>query len=153
TSWKFILRALKYRNYRLFFGGQMVSLVGTWMTMTASSWLVFRLTKSPWMLGVVGFAGQFPSFVLAPLAGVYVDRWNRHRLLLLTQVLSMLQSLALAAMTLTGTITVPWIIALNVIDGMINAFDIPCRQAFVVSMIENKEDLSNAIALNSSMFN
>lgn len=152
-SWVFIVRALKYRNYRLFFGGQIVSLIGTWMTTTASSWLVYRLTDSSWMLGVVAFAGQFPSFVLAPLAGVYVDRWNRHRLLIWTQVLSMLQSFALAALTLTGTVTVTWIIVLNIIEGMINAFDVPCRQSFVVSMIEDRNDLGNAIALNSSMFN
>lgn len=123
------------------------------MTMTASSWLVYRLTNNAWYLGVVGFAGQFPSFLLAPYAGVMVDRWDRHKLLILTQVLSMLQSLALALLTLSGAITIPAIILLNVVDGMINAFDVPCRQAFVVSMIENKEDLGNAIALNSSMFN
>jgi MFS family permease len=153
APWKFALRALRYRNYRLFFGGQIVSLVGTWITMTASSWLVYRLTHSSWMLGVIGFASQLPSFVLAPLAGVYVDRWNRHRLLIATQTLSMVQSFALAALTLTGAITVPWLITLSVIGGVINAFDVPCRQSFVVSMIENKQDLGNAIALNSSMFN
>jgi MFS family permease len=152
-SWAFIVRTLRYRNYRLFFCGQIVSLVGTWMTMTASSWLVFRMTGSAWMLGVVGFAGQFPSFLLSPIAGVYVDRCNRHRLLILTQTLSMLQSFALAALTLTGKITIPAIILLNVFEGMINAFDIPCRQSLVASMIEKKEDMGNAIGLNSSMFN
>jgi MFS family permease len=149
----FILRALRYKNYRLFFGGQIVSLIGTWITITACSWLVYRLTHSSWTLGVVGFATQFPAFLLAPVAGVYVDRWDRHKLLIATQTLSMLQSFALAAMTLSGAITVPWIIFLSVIGGIINAFDVPCRQSFVVAMIENKEDLGNAIALNSSMFN
>ncbi len=153
TNWTFVLRALKYRNYRLFFSGQIVSLIGTWMTMTASSWLVYRLTQSTWMLGVVGFAGQFPSFIFAPYAGVVVDRWNRHRLLILTQACSMLQSFMLAFFTLNGTVTIPLIIMLNVVNGIINAFDVPCRQAFVVSMIEDKNDLGNAIALNSSMFN
>jgi MFS family permease len=149
----FMLRALRYRNYRLFFGGQVVSLIGTWMTMTASSWLVYRMTGSPWMLGVVGFAGQFPSFILAPFAGVFVDRWNKHRLLMLTQTLSMLQSFALAALTLTGHITIPSIIILNIVNALITAFDMPCRQSFVVSMIEDRADLGNAIALNSSMMN
>jgi len=95
------------------------------------------------MLGVVGFASQFPSFLLAPLAGVYVDRWNRHRMLVVTQILFMIQSFVLAVLTLTGVITVPWILVLSVIGGAINAFDVPCRQSFVVSMIENKEDLGN----------
>lgn len=148
-----MIRALSYRNYRLFFGGQIVSLVGNWMTMTATSWLVFRLTGSAAMLGVVGFAGQVPSLLLTPLAGVAVDRWNQHRLLMTTQVLSMLQSFALAAMTLSGRMTIPALIALNVLQGLINAFDMPCRQSFVISLIENKEDLPNAIAMNSSMFN
>ncbi|HXS99230.1 MAG TPA: MFS transporter [Elusimicrobiota bacterium] len=152
-NWSFMLRALRYRNYRLFFGGQIVSLVGNWMTMTATSWLVFRLTGSAWMLGIVGFSGQLPSVVLTPLAGVVVDRVNQHRLLIATQVLSMLQSFALAALMFTGRMTIPALIALNVVQGLINAFDMPCRQSFVISMIENREDLSNAIALNSSMFN
>jgi MFS family permease len=152
-SKNFIFRTLKYKNYRLFFSGQVVSLIGTWMSMTASSWLVYRLTGSTWLLGVVGFASQFPSFILSPVAGVYVDRLNRHHLLLGTQVLSMLQSFALAFLTITGAITIPAILVLNVIGGMINAFDIPCRQSLVISLIEKKEDLSNAIALNSTMFN
>src|SRR5438105_3821922 len=96
TAWKFALRALKARNYRLFFSGQTVSLIGTWMTRIATSWLVYRLTNSPFLLGVVGFAGQIPGFVLAPFAGVWVDRWDRHRTLVITQILSMLQSFALA---------------------------------------------------------
>ena len=152
-NWAFMVRALRYRNYRLFFGGQIVSLIGNWMTMTATSWLVYRLTGSAKMLGLVGFAGQLPSVVLTPLAGIVVDRWNQHRLLMTTQVLSMLQSFALAALVFSGHMTIPALIALNVLQGLINAFDMPCRQSFVISLIENKEDLGNAIAMNSSMFN
>jgi MFS family permease len=148
-----MLRALRYRNFRLFFGGQIVSLVGTWMTTTATSWLVYRLTGSAFLLGVVGFAGQLPAFLVGPFAGIYVDRWNKHRLLVLTQTLSMLQSCALAALTLGGHITIAEIVVLNAFQGVVNAFDMPCRQAFFVAMIENKEDLGNAIALNSSMVN
>ncbi|MDE2144069.1 MAG: MFS transporter, partial [Elusimicrobia bacterium] len=122
-----MVRALRYRNY--------------------------RLTGSAAMLGLVGFAGQIPSVVLTPLAGVVVDRWNQHRLLMATQVLSMLQSFALAALVFTGRMTIPALIALNVLQGLINAFDMPCRQSFVISLIENREDLANAIAMNSSMFN
>ena len=149
----FMLRALKYRNYRLFFGGQIVSLIGNWITMTATSWLVYRLTRSALLLGVVGFAGQFPGFVVGPFAGTYVDRWDRHRLLLWTQGISMAQSFALAGLTLSHHITVQWVIGLNAIQGMVNAFDMPGRQAFLIRMVEDKDDLSNAIALNSSMFN
>jgi len=144
---------LRYRNFRLFFGGQIVSLVGTWMTATATSWLVYRLTGSAFLLGIVGFAGQLPAFVIGPFAGIYVDRWNRHRLLVLTQTLSMMQSCVLAALTLAGHITIAEIVILNAFQGVVNSFDMPCRQAFFVSMIENKEDLGNAIALNSSMVN
>jgi MFS family permease len=146
-------RALRYRNYRLFFGGQIVSLVGTWITTTATSWLVYRLTGSAVLLGVVGFAGQFPAFLLGPFAGIVVDRQNRHRLLVVTQTISMLQSFALAALTLTGHITIGIIVALNIVQGIVNAFDMPGRQSFLVQMIENKADLGNAIALNSSMVN
>jgi MFS family permease len=149
----FMLRALGHRNYRLFFSGQSVSLIGTWMTRIATSWLVYRLTGSALLLGVVGFAGQIPSFILAPFAGVLVDRWNRHRLLVATQVLAMLQSLALAILAFTDLINVHYIIWLSVFQGLINAFDMPVRQAFVVEMIERREDLPNAIALNSSMVN
>ncbi len=148
-----MVRALRYRNYRLFFGGQVVSLIGSWMTMTATSWLVFRLTGSAATLGIVSFAGQVPTVLLTPFAGIAVDRWNQHRLLIATQTLSMLQSFALAALTLTGRMTIPALVWLNVLQGLINAFDMPCRQAFVISLIENREDLANAVALNSSMFN
>src|SRR6188472_1137151 len=131
-----MLRALRYRNYRLFFGGQIVSLVGTWITTTATSWLVYRLTGSAVLLGVVGFAGQFPAFVVGPFAGIFVDRWDRHRLLVVTQTISMLQSFALAGLTLSGRITIPQIIALNIVQGVVNAFDMPGRQAFLVQLIE-----------------
>jgi MFS family permease len=149
----FMLRALRHRNYRLFCGGQIVSLTGTWITLTATSWLVYRLTGSAMLLGVVGFAAQFPAFLLTPFAGIFVDRWNRHRLLIATQTLSMIQSFLLAVLTLTGTITIPRLIALSVLQGMVNAFDMPGRQAFAVVLVEDKRDLGNAIALNSSMFN
>lgn len=152
-TWAFILRSLRHRNYRLFFGGQTTSLIGTWMTRIATSWLVYRLTGSAWVLGVIGFAGQIPTFLLAPMAGVWVDRLNRHRLLVVTQVLAMLQSLALADLALSQRITVSHIIWLSVFQGVINAFDMPARQAFLVEMVEDREDLSNAIALNSSMVN
>ena len=148
-----ILRALRHRNYRLFFGGQTVSLVGTWITRIATAWLVYRLTHSAFLLGLVGFAGQIPTTFLAPIAGVFVDRWNRHHVLLVTQVLSLLQSAALAVLTFTGVITVWEIVALQTFQGVINAFDTPARQAFVVTMIEDRADLGNAIALNSTMVN
>jgi len=149
----FMVRALRHRNYRLFFSGQTVSLVGTWMTRIAASWLVYRLTGSALLLGLVGFAGQIPSFLLAPFAGVLVDRWNRHRLLVVTQVLAMVQSAALAGLTLAGVINIWHVLSLSLFQGVINAFDMPARQAFVVEMVEKREDLSNAIALNSSMVN
>ncbi len=153
SGFKQSLRALNSRNYRLFFAGQGISLIGTWLTRLATSWLVYRLTNSPFLLGLVGFAGQIPSFLLSPLAGVLVDRWNRHRLLVITQILSMLQSLALAVLALAGIIEVWHIILLSIFQGLINAFDIPARQSFVVQMVEKKEDLPNAIALNSAIFN
>jgi len=148
-----LTRALRHRNYRLFFGGQSVSLVGTWITRVATSWLVYRLTGSELLLGVVGFCGQIPTMLLAPFAGVLVDRWDRHRLLVLTQVCSMLQSFTLAVLTLRGDVTVPWLLGLQIVQGVINAFDTPARQAFVVEMVEDRADMANAIALNSSMVN
>ncbi|HEY6475170.1 MAG TPA: MFS transporter [Polyangia bacterium] len=146
-------RALRHRNYRLFFAGQGVSLIGTWLTRVATSWLVYRLTGSALILGVVGFAGQIPTFFLAPIAGVWVDRWNRHRVLVVTQVLAMVQSALLAALAWSGRPTVAGIAALSVFQALINAFDMPARQAFVVQMVEDRADLPNAIALNSSMVN
>jgi len=148
-----LVRALRHRNYRLFFGGQTVSLIGTWITRVATSWLVYRLTGSELLLGVVAFAGQIPLLLLAPFGGVLGDRWDRRRILVVTQILSALQSFALAALALTNVITVTHLIVLQVIQGIINAFDTPARQAFVVEMVEDPADLPNAIALNSSMFN
>ncbi|HEU4629173.1 MAG TPA: MFS transporter [Gemmatimonadaceae bacterium] len=148
-----LTRALRHRNYRLFFGGQSVSLVGTWITRIATSWLVYRLTGSALLLGVVGFCGQIPSLLLTPVTGVLVDRWNRHRILVVTQCCSLLQSAALAVLTLTGVISVGHVLALQLLQGVINAFDTPARQAFVVQMVEDRADLPNAIALNSSMVN
>jgi MFS family permease len=130
-----------------------VSLIGTWMTRVATGWLVYRLTHSAFLLGLVSFSGQIPILLLGPVAGVWVDRLNRHRVLIVTQVLSMLQSFALAALALTGVITVVDIILLNLLQGAVNAFDMPARQAFVVEMVEDREDLPNAIALNSSLVN
>jgi len=148
-----LLRALESRNFRLFFIGQSVSLVGTWMQQVAISWLIYRLTGSAVLLGVVSFAGQIPSFLFSPLAGVLADRWDRRRLLLWTQALAMVQASLLASFVLTGLIQVWHLVALSCLLGIINAFDIPVRQAFVVEMVEKKEDLGNAIALNSSLVN
>lgn len=146
-------RALHHRNYRLFFTGQSISLIGTWLTKVATAWLVYRLTGSAWLLGLVGFAGQIPTFALAPIAGVLVDRWDRTRVLLATQTLAMLESAALAALALCGVIQVWEVVALNVLQGLIDAFDMPVRQAMVVRMVDDRADLPNAIALNSSMVN
>ncbi|MGZ5552908.1 MAG: MFS transporter [Chthoniobacterales bacterium] len=153
SSWRFALRALQHRNYRLFFAGQSISLIGTWMTRLATSWLVYRLTNSAFLLGFIGFAGQVPSFILGPIAGVWVDRLNRHHVLIATQVLSMIQSFWLAALALSHHITYNDIFWLSIFQGVINAFDMPARQAFVTQMVERREDLPNAIALNSSMVN
>jgi MFS family permease len=146
-------RALRHRNFQLFVGGQSISLIGTWMTRIATGWLVYRLTHSALLLGTVSFAGQIPTFLLAPFAGVWVDRLNRRHVLLWTQALAMIQSLLLAALTLSGRITIPWVLALSAMQGVINAFDMPGRQAFLVQMVEDRSDLGNAIAINSSMVN
>jgi len=146
-------RALRHRNFRLFFGGQSISLIGTWMTRIATSWLVYRLTKSALLLGTVSFAGQIPTFLLAPLAGVIVDRIDRRKVLVWTQTLAMMQSLALAWLTLSHRITIGEVLALSAMQGIINAFDMPGRQSFMVKMVESRADLSNAIAINSSMVN
>lgn len=146
-------RSLGYRNYRLYFIGQGLSLIGTWMQHIAMSWLVYRLTGSVFLLGFVGFTSLIPSFILTPIAGVMLDRWNCHRVLLVTQILAMLQAFMLAALFFTGAIQIWHIIVLGVFLGCINAFDMPTRQSFIVDLVENKNDLGNAIALNSSMFN
>ncbi|MGA1981735.1 MAG: MFS transporter [Acidobacteriaceae bacterium] len=146
-------RALRHRNFQLFVGGQSISLIGTWMTRVATGWLVYRLTGSALLLGTVSFAGQIPTFLLAPFAGVWVDRLNRRQVLVWTQALSMVQSLLLAGLTLSHRITIPWVLALSSMQGIINAFDMPGRQAFLVQMVEDRKDLGNAIAINSSMVN
>jgi MFS family permease len=146
-------RALRHRNFRLFFAGQSISLIGTWMTRVATSWLVYRLTRSSLLLGTVSFAGQIPTFLFAPFAGVIVDRIDRHKVLVWTQTLAMVQSLMLAWLTLAHRINVPEVIALGAFQGIINAFDMPGRQSFMVKMVEDRADLSNAIAINSSMVN
>jgi len=146
------LRALRHRNFQLFFGGQLISLIGTWMQNVAQSWLVYRLTGSSLLLGVVGFAGQIPVFLIAPLGGIVADRKNRHRVVIATQTASMLLAFILAVLTLAKHVHVWHVIVLAALLGVVNAFDIPARQSFIVDMV-GKEDLINAIALNSSMFN
>lgn len=148
-----VFRALRHRNYRLFFIGQGISLIGTWMQQVAMSWLVYRLTNSAFLLGVVAFSGLICNFLGAPFAGVLVDRFNRHRILIVTQVLAMLQALALAAIVLTGHAAVWNLVIMSIALGTINAFDMPARQSFVVEMVDDRRDLGNAIALNSSLFN
>ncbi len=145
------LRSLRSRNYRLFVIGQSISLIGTWMQNVAMSWLVYRLTGSAFLLGVVGFTSQIPTFLLAPLAGVLADRWNRRYLLIATQALAMLQAAVLATIVLSETVQVWHVVSLSLLLGIVNAFDIPVRQSFVVEMVDYREDLGNAIALNSSM--
>jgi MFS family permease len=146
------LRALKHRNFQLFFGGQLISLIGTWMQNVAQAWLVYRLTGSSLLLGSVAFAGQIPVFLTSPLGGIAADRYNRQRVVIGTQTASMILAFIFAALTLTHRITVTQIFVLAILRGVVNAFDIPGRQAFIVEMV-GKEDLMNAIALNSSMFN
>ena len=150
---KFLFRALSHRNYRLFFGGQSISLIGTWMQQIAISWMVYDLTHSAMWLGVVGFSTRIPSFVFAPFGGVFADRWDRHRTLVITQILSMIQALLLAGLVLTGRIRIWEVVVLSLFLGMINALDVPVRQSYIVDMVETKADLSNAIALNSTMVN
>jgi len=146
-------RALRHRNFKLFFFGQGISVIGTWMTRLATSWLVYRLTHSALLLGLVSFAGQIVSFALGPFAGVWVERLERRKLLLWTQAAAGLQSLALAVLTLAHAITLWEIIALIAVQGLINAFDMPARQSFLALMVEDRNDLSNAIAINSSLAN
>jgi MFS family permease len=151
---KLMFRSLRHKNFRLFVEGQSLSLIGTWLQMVALTWLVYKMTNSALMLGIVGFAGQIPMFVVAPFAGVLADRWNRHKMLLFTQSLALVQALLLTILVFLNVIQIWHIIALSIILGIINAFDMPIRQAFVFDMIEDhKEDVGNAIALNSSMVN
>jgi MFS family permease len=150
---KTVFRSLQYRNYRLFFSGQSISLIGTWMQRIAMPWLVYHMTGSALLLGIVSFAGQIPTFLLAPVAGVLTDRWSRYRVLLITQIISMIQAFILAWLCLAGMIQIWHIVVLSIVLGCVNAFDVPSRQSFVVDMVGKKEDLGNAIALNSLMFN
>ncbi len=152
-KFKTMFRSLKYRNYRLFFSGQSVSLIGTWMQRIALPWLVYHMTGSAFLLGVVGFAGQIPTFLLAPVAGVITDRFSRYKVLLTTQIIMLIQASILAILALTGVIQIWHIVLLSALLGCVNAFDVPSRHSFVIEMVEKKEDLGNAIALNSMMFN
>jgi MFS family permease len=146
------LRALQYRNFQLFFSGQLISLIGTWMQNLAQAWLVYRLTGSMVLLGGVSFCSQIPIFLFSTVGGIVADRYSRHRVVIATQTLSMLLALALAALTLTHTVQIWHIFVLSALLGVVNAFDIPARQSFIVDMV-GRADLMNAIALNSSMFN
>ena len=146
------LRALRHRNFQLFFAGQLISLIGTWMQNVAQSWLVYRLTGSSTLLGAVGFSGQIPVFLFSPIGGLIADRYHRHRIVIATQSSAMILASILAALTLTGRVQVWHIFVLSALLGVVNAFDIPARQAFLFEMV-GREDLINAIALNSSMFN
>ena len=152
SRWAVTLRALRHRNFQLFFGGQVISLTGTWMQSVAQAWLVYSITKSSFLLGAVGFASQIPVFLLAPLGGTVADRTNRHRLIVATQTASMILAAILAWLTLSHRVHVPHIFILAALLGVVNAFDIPGRQSFLIDMV-GKEDLMNAIALNSSIFN
>ena len=153
SKFKTIFRSLQYRNYKLFFTGQSISLIGTWMQRIAMPWLVYHLTGSAFLLGLVSFAGQIPTFVLSPLAGVVTDKFSKYRVLLITQIISLVQALILAVLALTGVIEIWHIVVLSIILGCVNAFDVPSRHSFVIEMVEKKEHLGNAIALNSMMFN
>jgi MFS family permease len=146
------LRALRHRNFQLFFAGQLISLIGTWMQNVAQSWLVYRLTGSSALLGMVGFAGQIPVFLISPLGGLIADRYSRQRTVIATQTSALILAFILAGLTLTGRVQVAHIFVLAALLGVVNAFDIPARQSFLVEMV-GREDLINAIALNSSMFN
>ena len=146
-------RALAHRNFRLFVVGQGISVVGTWMQQIATVWLVYRLSNSSLLLGVADFSAQLPAALILPVAGVLTDRWNRHRTVLTTQTLSMVQAFALMALTATGLITVWQVILLGVFLGLVSAFETTARQSFVIQMVERHDDLANAIAINSSVFN
>jgi MFS family permease len=146
-------RALRHRNFRLFFIGQIISWIGTWMQQVAIGWLAYRLSGSPFVLGLVTFAAQSPTFFLAPFTGAVVDHFNRHKLIIVTQSFAMLQALLLAWLTLTHQVQIWHLVALGIFIGVVNAFDMPGRQSFMIQMVDRKEDLPNAIALNSSLVN
>src|SRR5215831_3834552 len=152
SKWPDALRALRHRNYQLFFSGQLISLVGTWMDQVAESWLVYRLTGSALLLGTVAFASQIPVFLLAPIGGALADRLDRRKILICTQSSMMLLTFILAWLTLSHRVHIWQVVTLAALTGVVNAIDLPARQAFVVDMV-SRADLVNAIALNSSMFN
>src|SRR3954471_12283353 len=153
TGLRSMLRAFRHRNFRLFFSGQSISLVGTWVQQIALSWTVYQLTRSSFLLGLVSFAGQLPLFMVTPFAGVWVERWSRHRTLMVTQTLSMLQAFALAAVVLTGFLGLGTLIFLNAFAGVVLAIDLTARQAFMVEMVGSGHDLPNAVALNAFIIN
>ncbi len=153
VNFHLVFRAFQYRNYRLYFAGQSISLIGSWMQSIALSWLVYRLTNSAFLLGLVRFSGEIPIFIFTPFAGVMIDRWERKKILIITQICALLQALVLSILVLTHAITIWQIIILSIIMGIINSFDMPGRQSFVIEIVDNKADIGNAIALNSSMFN
>lgn len=150
---RLILRAFRYRNYRLFFAGQGISVTGSWMQTIAMSWLVYRLTDSPFLLGLVGFTSRIPSFILSPVAGALADRWNRLKMIIVLQILSMFQALLLGISVLANFVNIWYIISLSLFLGIVSAFEIPTRQSFIIHLVDKREDLGNAIALNSFMFN
>ena len=147
------LRSLSYRNYRIYFVGQGLSLIGTWMQQVAMAWLVYRLTGSAWWLGIVGFTSRIPVLPLAPIGGVVADRWSRKRILYVTNTIAALQATTLAVLVMTGTVQVWHVVALSMVLGVVDAFDIPARQAWFIHMIDDPADVGNAIALNSTIFN
>ncbi|WP_371379688.1 MFS transporter [Sporomusa aerivorans] len=150
---KLLVRALRHRNYRLFFTGQTISMTGTWMQDIAINWLIYQLTGSPLMLGTVNFCSKIPGLLLGPLAGLVADRFNKHRIIIFTQCMSLLQALVMAMLVLSNRIEVWHVIALGTLLGCIQAFDLPARHAFIVDMVDNREDMNNAIALNSIIIN
>jgi MFS family permease len=153
ARFRLAFRALRHRDLRLFFSGQAVSLVGTWMQQVAMAWLVYRLTGSALLLGVISFASQFPSFLMAPFAGALADRWSRYRMVVAAQILAMTQATVLALLVITGVVAVWHLVVLAVVVGLINGVDVPARQSLMIRLIDAPDDLPNAIALNSSMFN
>jgi len=156
AEWNYLrttLRALTQRNFRIFFVGQSISLIGTWMQQVAVSWMIYRLTGSAFVLGLYGFASQIPSFLLTPFAGVAADHWNRHRTLVIVQSAFMIQAFTLALLSWTGTASPAAVITLGAVAGILASFDVPARQAFLIELVEKRELLGNAIALNASLFN
>src|SRR5262249_39739235 len=148
-----VLRVFSNTRYCLYFGGQLISQSGTWMQMVASSWLAYKLTGSAFLLATVGMSSQLPSLTIMPLAGVLVDRFNRHQIVLVTQIVAMMQAAVLATLTLTHQLQLWHLIILGVWSGIVNGFDMPSRSAFVFGLVENKGDLPAAIAMNSTLMN